>query len=147
MSKIIEKLIDSQLDHRKASDTTDTLIIKCYIDNNDSQTQIKANSSTFDLDERLVRDINIPAKTRCDISTKSTNFQFIGPDKATSSISSISQYLRINKTIMQLGLQITDRLEVCVKIWFKHKSFEKNAYMTIQTKNWFNIRSMVFLYN
>ena len=47
----------------------------------------------------LARDINDPNKTRGYIATEHTNYEFIGPCKATVSITDVSHYLRLANII------------------------------------------------
>ena len=52
----------------------------------------------------LARDINDPNKTKGYIATESTDYEFIGPDRATVSVTNVSHYLKVAAIIRSSGL-------------------------------------------
>ena len=71
--------------------------------------------------EQISGKVKTPASGRVDIKTKgyialqSTQFEFIGPDRASEEISSVHQYLRIAKTIRDLGLPNYNQVRIPIK--------------------------------
>ena len=60
-------------------------------------------------------DINDPSKTKGYIAPQSTQFEFIGPDRAAEELSSVHQYLRIAKTIRESGLPNYKQARIPIK--------------------------------
>ena len=95
---------------------------KCQVSTNE-QISGKANTSTSG---RV--DINDPSKTKGYIALQSTQFDFIGPDRASEEISSVHQYLRIAKTIRDLGLPNYKRARIPIKSGLNIDAWKRHLY-------------------
>ena len=104
MDKIIEHLIDLQHDYT-SFDMTDTSsrAVEPEMDRKISPKKVTLLSDPK-FTHTIGRDVNDSNKTRGYIAMAPTNFSFIGPDRATERVTSISQYLRIAEIIRLLGL-------------------------------------------
>ena len=98
MGKVIEQLIDLQLDDNVTDNPLDGDDID--IENNAITTsdQSPTISPCIHTPQNLLaRDINDSAKTRGYIATEPTDSKFIDPDRATVSIPNESHYLRTSQ--------------------------------------------------
>ena len=74
---------------------------------------------------KVCKDVNNPAKTRDYIAIEPTDFTFIGPDRATESISSTNQYLRIAEIIRHSGLPNYKQVRIPIKSGLNIESWKK----------------------
>ena len=111
ITNVIDSIIVSQNVNNECNRLDNTMDSQTMLEQNDAHSisdyQINTQRHTPKELENPVRgrvDINDPSKTKGYIALQSTQFQFIGPDRATEELSSVHQYLRIAKTIRESGL-------------------------------------------
>ena len=112
-------LIDLQSDSVKKVDVTDISEIIVDTDSKNSRTIVDnvtpINVSGTDMKHKVFRHVNSPEKTRGYIAIEPTDFTYIGPDRATESISSTSQYLQIAEIIRHSGLPNYKQARIPIK--------------------------------
>ena len=84
------------------------------------------NVSVSDPNHKVVRGVNNPEKTRGYIAIEPTNFIFIGPDRATESISSTNQYLGIAEIIRHSGLPNYKQARIPIKSGLNIESWKRH---------------------
>ena len=102
MYRIIDYLVELQTDTNMTDkpldgDITDLAIVKT------GNQPIHNLQHDVIAQKSLARDINDPNKTKGYIATESTDYEFIGPDRATVSITNVSHHLKVTGIIRSSG--------------------------------------------
>ena len=103
MDKVIDLLIQLQTDDNVIDRSSDKDIIDVGPQEVSNQ-PVQSLTDDSVIKKTLARDINDPNKTRGYIATEHTNYEFIGPDRATVNITDVSQYPRLANIVESSGL-------------------------------------------
>ena len=135
MNNVLEQIIALQDDKCNGCDMTDSSTANQItpVDNNTlvrlgNQESVIGHElyDDYDAPQKQVTDINDPHRTKSYIAFQSTDFKFIGPDRPTTEISSVHQYLRISKIIRESGLpnyrqaRIPIKFDLDIEAWKRH---------------------------